>query len=307
MPERSQMMTDWEGYERRHGQRCIIEDPWAGPVDWRGAPPAEDWFFLLCLGHSGSCVLSEMLSLHPEVYCANEDQTILALLGLLTTRTVMSLGSTALHWQSGLWSGRDKPFTCETRVVTAPFLRDLAEVWREHYGRGKAFCGDKHTWYLRHRAELRRIFPGCKLLYTVRHPLDQLSGLMSDEWVGNRAIADDPKGAWGQIGCYVRMYREVVCEPDVFIVPYEAFAEPATLAETMCGCYRRVGASPDDVSEEQLAGFASRKSVERWRLDSSVLALLDQWRESRLMTEEQEGALTSSPGEYLRAITGAEW
>ncbi len=301
------MMTDWLTYSTAYSTPCLVEGPWAGQVDWEGAPPGDDWFFLLGFGHCGSSVLAEMLNLHSDMYAANEDKTVLNLLGLVSTRTIIMPRLAVLHWQSGPWSGREKPFACETRVITAAFMRDLCEVWRAHYAGDRRFCGDKHQHYLTWRHRLRQVFPGCKFVYCTRHPLDQLSGLLHDDWLGNRALVEQPEAAWGQVLDYIRWRRTMSEEPDVLTVQYEDFATEEGIAAALSGCAAHLGAEAAGWQASDLRPFARTESVERWRHDDALALLLVIWEKDGLAADQQREALMLPAEEFAAAQSGVTW
>jgi hypothetical protein len=226
----------------------------------------------------------------------------------MSTKTIITRDCDIIYWQSGPWSGKARPFASETRQITGGYLRALCETWRDYYCQGKRFVGDKGVKCYIHRDQLRQVFPGCRFLFCVRHPLDQLSGLLNDDWVGNRAMAKEPKTAWEQVRMYVRMWRKVCRESeDVLVVKYEHFAKPDTLNTALATCYTHIGADLEGVCPGNFAPYVSAASVGRWQNDSAVCDLLDTWEHLRIMTSNQREALTQPPDCYLDALDDAEW
>lgn|GEM_PF-3362014 len=299
---------DWPAYLVAHGETCAVEGPWQAEVDWTGAPDGSRWFFVTGHGHSGSSAFTEVLSLHPAVWCGNEDNTPANLLGLFTTKTVISGGSRVLYWQNKQWSGRKRPFSSETRKVTAGYLRALCEVWRAHVAPGKAFVGDKHIQYLLRRDRFRKVFPGCRFVFCLRHPLDKLSGLLSDEWVGNAAIAQDPKAAFDIVNMALRNWQAVCREPDFLVVKFESFADPEILCGALATCYQHLGADPAAGPDPAaLAPYCYPDPIGRWHKDDRIARLLDSWQQQALITKQQREALVAPPEHYADFLSAEEW
>lgn len=295
-------MIDWDAYVQEHATECLIDEPWGAAVDWEGAPPAENWFFVLSVGHSGSCVLSEMLSLHPAVHCANEDKTVYNLMAMFCTKAIITHKMSLLSWQNGAWSGRVKPFASETRLVTAPFVRDACEAWRKHYGRGKAIVGDKYVGYMWIEGKLAAVFPWAKYIYCVRNPLDQLSGLLNDEWPGNRALLEDPEACWGQVETYLQWQRQYRSIPTVLVVPYERFAAEDTLLREMDRVFGFLGADSEPTLADGLRPSAYAGSIGRWQRDPAIRDMVDLWRSQGRFDDAGHAAILEPGESYLEAM-----
>ena len=305
--ERSDIMDDFHGYMQRHRANCAIEGLWEGVVNWTDAPPGDDWHFIIGKGHCGSSVLARILSTHPDVYSANEDCTVLNTLALFSSRVVITSGVQAFNWFNREWADHKHPFASEHRNVTAAYLRDLAEVWRKHAAPGAQHIGDKHVWYLSCRDKLRKIFPGLNFIYTVRHPLSQLAGMIHDGWRGNDALATQPAVAWVIVSGLVHTYLELEQELDVLIVRYEDLCALPSLVDTATLCWEVIGADTSAIPEADLAAFAGSQFARDWQSDEAIQHLVKEWAKEGLATEAQLKQVMAPIEGYEETLSAMDW
>jgi len=299
----------WQAFTRQHTQQALIKGSWAAPVDWSDTPDGSDWFFLTGYGRSGSSVLSALISEHPHVWCGCEDHTIHALIGLLTTEWVRTLGSDTISLD---WNRREPWTGAEIRAVLDGYRQAMCHQQRTHL----VAIGDKSPLYHMRQNSIRQVFPGCKFVFTVRHPLDQLSSMLGLA-PGQTTVRWDGDLAGGR-RCYAFMEQAIrdllkaQATSDTIVVQFEDLFGLQNIRAVYDRCITHIGASLADcgtgtADPAALASYDREPTaVGRWIRDEQVQSLLGLWREQGIATPEKLQALMSEPREYVAAV-GEAW
>jgi len=234
-----------------------------GPFQWGEGPepsPAENWAFIAAGARTGSNALARMLSLHPDCYIGNEEGSTFALM------TIFSSGYYAIIGQEGFirWGPQFSPAQ----------VRQLCETWREICGGGARIVGDKQAALWCYRDEVRRVFPGCHLVTTIRHPLDQLASACAyNEEIASRSAA----GLLDYVCYHADSFAGAQRDETVAVVRFEDLAEGNRRAEVVGDLWRGFGLP---VTEELCCRVAAAEfdappgAIGRWRTDAHVARVL---------------------------------
>lgn len=147
-----------------------ITDAWGmvDKVDWSDTPDASDWAWINGMGRSGTSMLSKLISSSPEAYIGNETQVVSSIMGMLLSGYHLDtkyVTTNYSYWNNEHWTGSQ--------------LRMFADAWRRAKCGDARIVGDKAGVYLWKRDLWRMLFPGSNFIYSFRHPLDNVTSLVS--------------------------------------------------------------------------------------------------------------------------------
>ena len=172
-------------------------------------PPGNNWAFIASGERTGSNALAKFLSLHRDCYIGNELGGPLMLMRTFSTQYYAVLGAEGFIRHGHL---------------SAAEVRRLCETWREVRSDGERIVGDKQINLWACREALREVFPGCHIIVTIRHPLDQLASTCAAPWGGPIANGSpEEKLVYLQQRCAVATGS--IAAPDLHVVRFEDLAE----------------------------------------------------------------------------------
>jgi len=209
------------------------QQPWQ--LEAGGAPVADggDWFFLVNFPRTGSTAAAEILDLHPEICCGNEQQVLPLLMTILHSRLLL-----APELAGSVRYTKQLP-------VTAATVRALMDAWRSCVS-GKRLFGDKGEMYHQRFGEpCAAIFPGCRFVLTVRHPLDALSSYVRQPWAlylrfdGHEAFQQALRRRAREMLTANAAWRERAA-----VIEFEALATEAGFRATFARVLAHLGADP---------------------------------------------------------------
>jgi hypothetical protein len=224
-------------YQRLLGQsrRSVIwalddAPPWE--LEPGDAPPAApDWFFMVSFQRTGSSVAALALSLHPDVYCGQEHLVLPLFMTFLHSKVLIS---------PDLWFS--VRYT-QKIPASAANARALMDAWRTCVS-GKRIFGDKGDMYHQHfGGACRGVFPGCKFVLTVRHPLDTLSSYIQQPWA---AYMRDGDRFHHNLRDRARemLTGNAAWRADAEVIEFEQLTSEAAFRATFTRVFAHLGADP---------------------------------------------------------------
>jgi hypothetical protein len=238
--------------------------PWQFDADDE-APPAPDWFFVVNHPRTGSSVVHDLLNAHPMVYCGYEHHVLPLFMTLLGSQLFMS---------QRLW----KAVRYQKRVqITPRHMRHLLDAWRRCVSDRPLF-GDKGEMYLAEFGPAcEKVFPGCKLLLTVRHPLDTLSSYLRQSWGGYMFLGNDPRALNRNLR--VRAYRMLAgnraWRDKARVIEFERMATRDGFTAVFGAALEHLGAPAADFDwETAWARCKHAPAVGRWEKDATMTTFL---------------------------------
>jgi Sulfotransferase family len=264
-------------------------DEGSGPWELEpGEAPASgaDWFFMVSFQRTGSSVAALILNRHTDVYCGQ-------------AHLILPLFMTVLH--SRLLIAPDMWFSVrylKKIPVTPTNVRELMDAWRRCVSDKRIF-GDKGEMYHQYfGAACTGVFPDCKFVLTVRHPLDTLSSYIQQPWAAYMR-ADGNREAFLE-GMRDRA-REMLAGNAAWrnraeVIEFERLYSEAEFRSTFSRVFTHLGADPTGYDWE--GGWAlcqHRLAFGRWERDREVLEFMD-WLETR---DDQLHRLLASGAYYL--------
>ena len=236
--------------------------PWdVGAVPSGEIPDGSSWFFLCGWGRSGTSPLSRIINGHPDAYCTCEGGAIYSLIGLLSTELVDD-GEHGVVTYKRAEAG-----------TTLEAIRAVCEAWRNVSSPGAAVYGGKLANNSLRRHELRRVFPGCKFIWTYREPLDQLSSIM------HFAEGDTERSSAGALGFLLAlrdMTWRIAYDAGVLRVSFEKMATPVGFREELVRVAEYLGLSCAYEWIEAHEQMAQCPSIGRFEQDEQTRAWVDE-------------------------------
>lgn len=236
--------------------------------------PAQNWFFILTTGRTGSTILTKILNLHKDIYCGNEQNSL-------------HLFSTILQSEVYIYQKPRLRYTYKNqKALNISGLRKLMEVWKETQTNKKIF-GDKDWLYGEEYSGLiDKVFPKNKKILTTRNILDQLSSLYSQPWYKKlpKNKADRYKHIKDNIAERID-YNQKWSKRSDLVVPFENFADKNRTKETILGVLDMLGADKKGYPINQAIKMCTHKSsLNRWRNDEIIHTFLNELkaRDSKL-------------------------
>ncbi len=274
MSEPALAMSDYQRLLAQ-SQRTVI---WAldGAGPWELEPgeapsPGADWFFMVSFQRTGSTAAALVLGLHPDIYCGQEHLVLPLFMTLLHTKLLMAPDL----WFSVRYSKKIP--------ATAVNARALMDAWRSCVS-DKPIFGDKGDMYHQHFGDAcGAIFPGCKFVLTVRHPLDTLSSYIQQPWAAY--MRDGSKGETFFENVRLRA-REMLTGNAAWrgraeVVGFEELGTEAGFRATFSRVFTYLGADPERF--DWATGWKlcrHRLTTGRWKHDQEILGFVD-WLEQR--------------------------
>jgi hypothetical protein len=164
-------------------------------------------------------------------------------------------------------------------AITPAHMRHLLEAWRRCTS-GRPVFGDKGDMYYTHFGEAcERVFPGCRFILTVRHPLDTLSSYLQQPW--NSYLyrkypepEDFLRFLRSQALTMLRQNR--VWRDRAQAIVFEEMSVREGFAGTFQRVFQYLGVDPEAFDWE--AGWercAHRTATDRWRRDPWITAFIE--------------------------------
>lgn len=227
------------------------------------AGEAPEPLFICGMFRSGSTLLEQALAAHPAIHAGGE-----------------------LELLPRLVAGPLSPFPASMARLTAGRCAELARDYRERIGRlfpeaaGAAFLTDKRPDNFLLIGLIKRLFPGARILHSVRNPLDNgLSVFMQHL----NPLATPYAGSLADIGHYYAQYRRVMAHwkqlypDDIHDVDYDALVRaPQEVLESAlaflgldwdpaCLEFHRLGNTVKTASYWQVRQPLYRDASGRWK------------------------------------------
>jgi hypothetical protein len=274
MSEPALAMSEYQRLLEQSRRTVIWALDGAGP--WELEPgeapsPGEDWFFMVSFQRTGSTAAALVLSLHPDVYCGQEHLVLPLFMTLLHSKLLISPDL----WFSVRYSKKIP--------ATAANVRALMDAWRTCVS-GKRIFGDKVEMYHQHfGGACGAVFPGCKFVLTVRHPLDTLSSYIQQPWAAY--MRDGGKRETFLENLRLRA-REMLIGNGAWreraeVIEFEQLGSQETFRATFSRVFSYLGADPAGYDWD--AGWRlcrHRFTVGRWKHDTEMTEFMD-WLEHR--------------------------
>lgn len=230
-------------------------------------PEAPDWFFVVNHPRTGSSVTVRLLNLHPEVYCGMEEHILPLFMTVLGSENLIApYLSHAVRYRKRI-------------AITPVHMRHLLEAWRRCVSDRPVF-GDKGDMYYNHFGEAcERVFPGCKLILTVRHPLDTLSSYLQQPWNSYLyRLYPEPEDflRFLQAQALTMLRQNRAWRDRAQVIVFEEMSVRESFVETFRRVLRSLGVDPEAFDWE--AGWqqcAHRKATGRWRRDPQIATFLE--------------------------------
>ncbi len=284
-------------YQRLMGQsrRTVFWalDEAAGPWELEAgeAPkPGADWFFMVSFQRTGSTIAALILDRHPDVYCGQEHLTLPLFMTLLHSKLLVAPD----FWFSVRYSKKIP--------VTATNVRELMDAWRRCVSQ-KPIFGDKGEMYQQHfGAACTGVFPGCKFVLTVRHPLDTLSSYIAQPWAaymrtdgGREAFLQNIRSRAREMLIANAAWRE-----RAEVIEFEQLGTEDGFQDTFVRVFLHLGADPTRYNWK--AGWAAcrhQAAFGRWERDPEMHEFMS-WLAPRdpPLYELLAGGAYYAPGEF---------
>lgn len=241
----------------------------------RTPPEAKDWFFVLTTGRTGSTVFTEILNLHKDIYCGNE-QNVFHLLSVV--------------FKSGRIYAKDptgklpslRYISQHHRTLDTLGLRALMEAWRGTQSGAKMF-GDKDWLYGEDYAVLcEKVFPRHKKILSVRGILDQLSSLYSQGWYRGFPSQASSRRAHilKDVKCRIEYNSKWEREADL-VVRFEDFSSQNGVLETLSSVFKVLGIDFGSFNMAKALSLCRHmQSLGRWKKDPVLLDFI-KWLKTR--------------------------
>jgi hypothetical protein len=255
-----------------------------------GEPPADgaDWFFIVNFPRTGSSVARMILNRHPEIFCGNEHLFLPLLMTVLHSKLLLA----PELWFSVRYSKKIP--------VTAANVRELMDAWRRCVSERRIF-GDKGEMYYQHfGGACREIFPGCRFVLTVRHPLDALSSYIHQPWAGYMRESGTREAFFEQLRARARemLTANTVWRDRSEVIEFEELATEEGFQATFTRVFTHLGADPG--AYDWPGGWAlcrHRQAFGRWERDTDIREFLD-WLDAR---DESLHEVLTAGSRYLDA------
>ena len=274
MSEPALAMSEYQRLLEQSRRTVIWALDGAGP--WELEPgeapaPGADWFFMVSFQRTGSTAAALVLNLHPDIYCGQEHLVLPLFMTLLHSKLLMSPDL----WFSVRYSKKIP--------ATAVNARALMDAWRSCVSDKRIF-GDKGEMYHQHfGGACGAVFPGCKFVLTVRHPLDTLSSYIQQPWAAYMRGGDNRDNFLESLRLRARemLTGNAAWQHRAEVITFEELGSEAGFQETFSRVFAYLGADPDGYNWD--AGWRlcrHRFTVGRWKHDPEMLEFMN-WLEAR--------------------------
>lgn len=246
----------------------------AGPWELEpGEAPSsgEDWFFMVSFQRTGSTAAALVLNLHPEIYCGQEHLVLPLFMTVLHSKLLISPDL----WFSVRYSKKIP--------ATAVNVRALMDAWRSCVSDKRIF-GDKGEMYHQHfGGACGAVFPGCKFVLTVRHPLDTLSSYIQQPWAAYMRDGGNRDTFLENLRLRARemLTRNATWRGRAEVIEFEELGSEAGFHATFSRVFAYLGADPE--AYNWATGWRlcrHRFTVGRWKHDPDMLEFMS-WLEAR--------------------------
>jgi hypothetical protein len=231
------------------------------------APDASNWFFVVNHPRTGSSVTADLLNAHPRIYCGMEEHILPLFMAVLGSEMLI-----APHLQHAV------RYTKNT-AISPRRMRHLLEGWRRGTSERPVF-GDKGDMYYTHFGEAcSRVFPGCKLILTVRDPLDTLSSYLQQPWASYLyKLYPEPADLYQTLRSRVFSMLELnrVWRERAEVIVFEDMVVPERFIETFQRIFRHLQVEAEEFDWE--AGWkrcTHSTAIGRWRQDPRIASFLE--------------------------------
>lgn len=236
-------------------------------------------FFIIGIGRTGTTALRNLVSLYNDVWCANEANFVFSILNLITTTCVVPFPGKPrgiVMWnvdrrENRMWPPEEK------YVWKASELREICEVWfeKESIRNNANIIGDKSSAYLDMLPILRKVFPKCKFLMTVRNPLDWLSSYFDQSW--NIVFSDNcSKESLDKINSlfWFIWEKEKIANSsnDILTINFEDICKIDSLIEVNKNITNFLNVEKQELSLEK---FVKNDVVGKWKNDERVTKTIE--------------------------------
>jgi len=175
----------------------------SSPTDPNGLPPLERPVFVLgCAWRCGSTLLQRVLSSSGELFVWGENAGVSSLLQEIHDRVASFSDRSAREWQGFRESGTDAWIAC----LNPPFPGSLREALRgfylDYFARAAEQLGKKRWGFkeVRHGARtaafLTELFPGSRIVFLLRNPVDVVASMSTMSWYGTAGRASGVLDTW---------------------------------------------------------------------------------------------------------------
>ena len=297
-------VREQEGWHGETGESVTfyVTDPWGAEIDYSDVPDGSGWFFGIGAGRSYSRVTSQILSALDDVYCAHEANEVFSILGLLMSKRIVSLEMPLISWNN-------RP----ERNMAAWSLRNYCNVWKDSVAYMDPIVGDVGNKYFDIRHILRKVFPRCSFIYTLRNPLDQLASnlryggsIKFHEDLGHDGEVLQAVNIWGWINTFIQRYHAVCQEEDVLCVPGEAWSERRLFDEWVERTSMHLG-SLSGPTDEMAEKYIRQDGVGRWKREPRMQAVIKTLRDAKLLPEAELERLDVPGIDYVPPIGIDTW
>lgn len=274
MSEPALPISDYQRLFEQSRRTVIWALDGAGPWELEpGASPAPgpDWFFMASFQRTGSTAAALVLGLHPEIYCGQEHLVLPLFMTLLHSQLLMSPDL----WFSVRYSKKVP--------ATAGNVRALMDAWRSCVSDKRIF-GDKGDMYHQHFGDAcGAVFPGCKFVLTVRHPLDTLSSYIQQPWAAYMREGGNRDTFLENLRLRARemLSGNAAWRGRAEVIAFEELGSEEGFRATFSRVFAHLGADPDAYHWDTGWGLCRHRfTVGRWKHDQEMLEFMS-WLEAR--------------------------
>lgn len=173
------------------------------PTDPNGLSPREQPVFVLgCAWRCGSTLVQRTLSSSPDLFIWGENAGLSALLREIRDRVAGLSGRSAREWDGFRKDGTDAWIAC----LNPPFPDALREALRgfyfDYFARAAEQLGKKRWGFkevrhgVRTAAFLAELFPGSRIVFLLRNPVDVVASMSTMSWYGTEGRAHGVLETW---------------------------------------------------------------------------------------------------------------
>jgi len=158
----------------------------------KGSSSERQPLFIVGMPRSGTSLIEQILSVHPEVQAAGELETL--------NRIAAQMHET---------TSANRPYPPGAMFLASENLGDLASVYLDDLpaeGRGKAFFTDKMPHNFLHLGFIQQIFPNARIIHCERDARDTCLSCYTYDFIGVHPYAYDLK----TLGEYYLQYRRIM-------------------------------------------------------------------------------------------------
>ncbi len=138
--------------------------------------------------------------------------------------------------------------------------------------------GDKGVMYHQHFGDAcTRVFPGCKLVLTVRHPLDTLSSYIQQPWAA--FMHNDPQLTFHEqmrLRAYELLSGNTKWRHQAEVVEFERLGSEEGFRSTFARVFSHLEADTNGYEWDTAWALCRHRFTSgRWKYDAEVLAFMD--------------------------------